>query len=227
MASSGSYNRRERPAKPALSRDGIVAAALDVVRREGAERVTMRRLAKELDTGPASLYVYLSDTEELHAAVLDELLGEIDTGRGTGGWRDRLWTLTSAYQDLLYAYPGLARVALVTRLNGPHYLGIVDTVLGLLAEGGLPAGPAAWTVDLLLLVVTASAVEHGTQRGRPASDREHDALVEILRSVSPESHPHIAAAGDALTSGSGHSRSRWALDTLLNGARATPLPAED
>ncbi|MBB4688358.1 TetR/AcrR family transcriptional regulator [Amycolatopsis jiangsuensis] len=225
MASSGSYNRRERPAKPALSREGIVAAALEVVRHEGVERVTMRRLAKELDTGPASLYVYVSDAEELHAAVLDELLGEVSTVSLPGAdWRTRLWTLTSAYRDVLYAHPGLARVALVTRLSGPHYLRIADAVLGLLTEGGVPPGPAAWTVDLLLLVSTATAVEHGTRRNRPGSEAEQDALAQALRSLSPESHPHIAATGAHLLSGSGTDRAQWALDTLLNGARATPLP---
>ena len=70
-------SRRERPAKPALTRAGIVAAAVEVMRSEGLERVTMRRLAQELDTGPASLYVYVANTAELHAAVLDELLGDL------------------------------------------------------------------------------------------------------------------------------------------------------
>jgi AcrR family transcriptional regulator len=50
-------SRRERPAKPALTREGIVATALEVMRAEGLDRVTMRRLATELDTGAASLYV--------------------------------------------------------------------------------------------------------------------------------------------------------------------------
>jgi len=45
------------------------------MREEGLERVTMRRLAAALDTGPSSLYVYVRNTAELHAAVLDELLG--------------------------------------------------------------------------------------------------------------------------------------------------------
>ena len=43
-------SRRERPAKPALSRNGIVATAVALVRSEGLQRVTMRRLARELDT---------------------------------------------------------------------------------------------------------------------------------------------------------------------------------
>jgi len=52
-------SRRERPAKPALSRAGIIATAVRLVRTEGLDRITMRRLAQELDMGPASLYVYL------------------------------------------------------------------------------------------------------------------------------------------------------------------------
>ena len=70
-------SRRERPAKPALTREGIVAAAVAVLRAEGLRKVTMRRLAEELDTGPASLYVYVRNAAELHAAILDELLGTV------------------------------------------------------------------------------------------------------------------------------------------------------
>ena len=52
-----------------------MAAAVAVMREEGLEHVTMRRLAGELDTGPASLYVYVRNTAALHAAVLDTMLG--------------------------------------------------------------------------------------------------------------------------------------------------------
>src|SRR6478672_908507 len=84
-------SRRERPAKPALSREGIVAAALAVLRAEGLERVTMRRVAAELDTGAASLYVYVRDTEDLHAQLLDALLGPVADAIPAGGtWRERL-----------------------------------------------------------------------------------------------------------------------------------------
>src|SRR5215468_3361235 len=67
-------SRRERPAKPALTREGIVAAAVGVMQAEGLDKVTMRRLAQELDTGAASLYVYLRNTAELHAAMLAQLV---------------------------------------------------------------------------------------------------------------------------------------------------------
>src|SRR3954467_10151869 len=111
LAGMVDYNRRERPAKPALTRDGIVATALAVMRAEGMDKVTMRRIAKELDTGPASLYVYVTDTEELHAAMLDELLGEVDLDPADGDWRSRLWRAVDSYRRVLYDNPSLARVA--------------------------------------------------------------------------------------------------------------------
>lgn len=217
------YNRRERPAKPALTREGIVATAAALMRAEGVERVTMRRLAKELDTGPASLYVYVKDTEELHAAVLDELLADLDFG-GAGDWRERLWAVLESYRSVLYANPGLARVALVTRLSGRHYLALVEAVLALLGEGGMAPGQAAWAVDVLLLTATATAVEHGTRRDKPGAAREHEVMTGSLAAVSPETHPHIAALAGDLVSGPGPARARWAFDVLLNGALATPRP---
>src|SRR5690606_28095546 len=53
--------RTRRP----LSRDLIVETAQAVVRAEGLDAVSMRRVAQELGTGPASLYAHVSDKDEL------------------------------------------------------------------------------------------------------------------------------------------------------------------
>ena len=63
-------SRRDRPAKPPLSRAGILDAAVAIVEKEGADKLTMRRLAAALDTGPASLYVYVKNTTELNALLM-------------------------------------------------------------------------------------------------------------------------------------------------------------
>src|SRR5262244_2297549 len=97
-------SRRARPAKPALTRAGIIATAVRLVRTEGLDRITMRRLAQELDTGPASLYVYLSNTAELHAAVFDEILGTVDLAPvdADGDWRERLIRVLTSYTKLIF-----------------------------------------------------------------------------------------------------------------------------
>ncbi|WP_369221239.1 TetR/AcrR family transcriptional regulator [Streptomyces sp. R39] len=212
-------SRRERPAKPALTREGIVAAAVEILRAEGLQKVTMRHLAQELDTGPASLYVYVRNTAELHAAVLDELLGTVGPAPAKGTWRERLEQVLVAYTTMLLEHPSLARSALTSWPSGPHYLNLIETLLGLLAEGGVARERAAWGVDLLLQRATATAAEHAGG----ASQDDWDSLGRALSQVSDRTHPHIAAASGALLSGAPAARVSWAFQALINGIEHTPV----
>ncbi|MEU0781146.1 TetR/AcrR family transcriptional regulator [Streptomyces sp. NPDC006173] len=220
-------SRRERPAKPALTRDGIVRTAVALMRAEGLQRVTMRRLAQELDTGPASLYVYVRNTGELHAAVLDDLLAGVDLSpvRGDGDWRDRLVRVLTSYTEVLFEHPGLARSALVARPCGERYLDLVEALLSLLDEGGVPGPRAAWGIDALLQFATATAAEHAAGEKDPAdSEGEWVALSAAVRGASAERHPHIAELGTDLLSGPGEARLHWGLEVLINGVLHTPRP---
>jgi AcrR family transcriptional regulator len=223
-------SRRERPAKPALTRAGIVAAALRVMRAEGLDRVTMRRLATELDTGAASLYVYVRNTAELHAAMLEELLGQIDLSPVTadGDWQARLAQVLTAYTAILFEHPGLAQSALVTRPSGPAYFGLVDGVLALLAAGGIPGRRAAWAMDLLLHFATSTAAEQGTRERAIDAKDEEKAQAVALRAAPADQFPHIAAVGAAeLLSGPGPDRLSWGLQVLINGVVQTPRPQSE
>ena len=224
-------SRRERPAKPALTRAGIVAAALAVMRAEGLDRVTMRRLAQELDTGAASLYVYVRNTAELHAAMLEELLGQIALGPVTaddGDWQDRLIQVLTAYTAILFEHPGLAQSALVTRPSGPAYFGLVDGILGLLEAGGIPGDRAAWAMDLLLHVATSTAAEQGTRERAVDAKDEEEAQAVALRGAPADQFPHIAAIGAAeLMSGAGQDRLSWGFRVLINGVIQTPRPESE
>ncbi|GHG93472.1 TetR/AcrR family transcriptional regulator [Streptomyces rubradiris] len=215
-------SRRERPAKPALTREGIVAAAVAILRAEGLRKVTMRRLAQELDTGPASLYVYVRNTDELHAAVLDELLGTVGPAPAEGGWRERLERVLTRYTAMLLEHPSLARSALTARPSGPHYLRLIETLLGLLREGGVPRAQAAWGVDLLLQHATATAAEHAGEES-PAA---WEAAARALREAPAATHPHIAADAGALLSGTPEARLSWAFQTLITGIERTAVPTE-
>ncbi|HEY2693834.1 MAG TPA: TetR/AcrR family transcriptional regulator C-terminal domain-containing protein [Pseudonocardiaceae bacterium] len=220
-------SRRERPAKPALTRAGIVGTALSLMRGEGVERVTMRRLAKELDTGPASLYVYVRDTDELHAAVLDELIAEVDLSQvgADGPWRDRLFAVLSSYSTLLYQHPSLARAAVVTRPSGSHYLALLDALMQLLIQGEVPADRAAWAVDLLLQLYTTNAAEHGTRNlNAPAKRKDFAELSTAIRTAPAGTFPAVAQYAEELLSGTGWERSRWRFEVLIAGILATPRP---
>jgi AcrR family transcriptional regulator len=207
-------SRRDRPAKPALSREGVVAVALRVMREEGLERVTMRRLAAELDTGPASLYVYVANVAELHGALLDELIADLDA--------DDLAGLLCDYTAVLVRHPALARSVLALWPSGPHYMRLVDRLLGLLRAAGVAPRQAAWGVDVLLQHAVATAAEQGTRDESP--DDAAYGLTAALAEASAESYPHIVALRDELFSGTGEQRLRWQFAALIAGIAATGTP---
>ena len=212
----------------------MVAVALRIMREEGLERVTMRRLASELDTGPASLYVYVANMAELHGALLDELLAELELTRetdagtardaGAGTARAALTDLLADYIGLLIRYPSLARSVLSLWPTGPHYLRLVDSLLGLLAAAGVPARQAAWGVDLLLQHATATAAEHGTRDESVEADEQGYDLATAIQEAAAADHPHIARVRSDLLSGTGGQRMRWQLAALIDGIATTPTP---
>jgi AcrR family transcriptional regulator len=215
-------SRRERPAKAALTRQGIIDVALGIVRDEGLEKVTMRRIAAALDTGPAALYVYLRDTEDLHAQILDALLAPLRPSKaGRGTWRDRLKALLTRYSRVLFDHPEMARMAMSTQPSGPSYMALVDAILALLREGGVPDREAAWAVDLLLLYTTALAAERSHHRASPRAAADFSAMATAISTADAARYPNIARLGGELLSGEGPDRFNWALDVILQGSLTT------
>src|SRR5580658_366894 len=96
---------RDRPAKPPLSQDAVVEAALAVLQSEGLEAVTMRRVAQALDTGAASLYVYVAGRDGLLQAMLDRVCASIELEvPDPARWRDQLHALLQRMYQALVAH---------------------------------------------------------------------------------------------------------------------------
>lgn len=197
------------------------------------DNVTLRKVAAELDTGPASLYVYFRNAEELHAAVLEHYLGSLDLpvrapdGSRPRPWRQGLVALLTQYTRVLFDRPQVARMAAFTRPSGPNYLRLLETLLDLLIEGGLRPADAAWGIDLLLLHATTHAVEQGARHA--AGHGEEDAAIlaeavhDLVRENSPD-HPRLVALGDELFSGEGEERLAWGFEVLIAGLLTTHRP---
>ena len=151
-------SRRERPAKPALSREAIVEAALEVTREKGLDAVSMRRIAQALDTGPASLYVYVANRDELHELLFDAAIGTIETEPlDPARWRDQIKELCRRMVAECGEYPGIAILAMARIPVGDNALRVVEAMLTLLKAGGASDQAAAYAADLLSMYVTAIA----------------------------------------------------------------------
>ncbi|MEU8465793.1 TetR/AcrR family transcriptional regulator [Streptomyces sp. NPDC029003] len=239
MQTAPRKSTRSRPAKPALSETAVVEAGLRVLRREGVDAVTMRKVAAELDTGPASLYVYVSHRDELLRLMLDAVVATVPlpdvpappapAGPLTGGedWSDRLVRLVIDVVHALNGHPGIGRVSLGDIPTTPAWLDLFDRILGLLLAGGIPRQRAAWGCDLIALHIGAVTYEVGAAAVggdgpgalQEALDARHarSAITDRLATLDPARHPHLAASTAELAAGPAAARLALGIDVLISG----------
>ncbi|HEX5193463.1 MAG TPA: TetR/AcrR family transcriptional regulator [Solirubrobacteraceae bacterium] len=214
---------RDRPAKAPLSEEVIVDTALEILRAEGLDAVTMRRVAAELDTGPASLYVYIRGRDELRAAMLDRVSALVPLEQPDPDlWREQVHLLLTRLLRALDAHPGIAQVAVANVPTTDRAMDFAENMVALLRAGGIDSRDAAWACDILPLIVTATAVETATYQARAAGGhRPEDETVARLMSafaaLSPERYPQLTAHAEEMVSGDGDERFAFAIDTFLDG----------
>jgi AcrR family transcriptional regulator len=214
-------SRRSRPAKAPLSRDVIVSTALGILEKDGLSGLSLRRIATALDTGAASLYVYLANLDELYSLMLDQALAAVKLPEGGRlPWRDRLKNYLMSYLHVLYEGQGLAHLAMSTVATGSNALRMWEALLGLLKEGGVDDARLVAGVDMLLLHVTAFAAEECNRR---AIGQDFGRIPNALAGVSAEQFPFVSALFQkGLFSGGGDDDApvQWALDVIIDGITA-------
>ena len=220
-ASVRSRSTRDRPAKAPLSEAAIVDAALAVARTDGLAAVTMRRVAAELDTGAASLYVYVRNRDELLHAMLDRVAGEVPLVKpDPKRWRKQLLgrarRLPRRARNL--SRPGDA-CCRMNRWRPTARWPRSRTCSALMVAGGIAPQDAAWGCDNLMLIVTATANEADVRKS--AQVTFDDDFVERLRKtfagMPPEDYPNIVSHADALVAGDGTKRFHFGIETFLDG----------
>ncbi|MFI1443011.1 TetR/AcrR family transcriptional regulator [Streptomyces fructofermentans] len=71
-------------ARAALTREEVLAAAADLVRRDGPQSLTMRGLAAELGTAVTSIYWHVGNRESLLDALVERTVAELGAIRPAG-----------------------------------------------------------------------------------------------------------------------------------------------
>ncbi|WP_019631302.1 TetR/AcrR family transcriptional regulator [Actinomadura atramentaria] len=222
----GHRPRRARPARRPLSADVIVDTGMRVLDAEGLDAVTMRRVAQELGTGPASLYAHVGSKDELYELMHDRAAAQIrlpepDPAR----WREQLAEVAFEARRVLASHRDLARVSLGAIPVGPNVLRIAEFQLALLRGAGIPKRIAAMAVDTLAMYVDADVIEGaifgGGATGPDAERTVHENRIEPIRAyfnaLPPDRYPTLVGMVDELVGGTSDERFEFGLDIFLRG----------
>jgi AcrR family transcriptional regulator len=223
--------RRGRPnpvssrAPRRLSRDAVIDVALAVLDAEGLDAVTMRRVADELETGPASLYAHVGDKVEMVEAVLDRVIGEIPLPHPVdpARWMAQLKELCVASRAVFARHRDIARAALGIVPTGEQSLPLIETILALLHAGGVSDRVAALSVDIIGLYLVATGVEESVEAAAPHETHieYYMQLRDFWAALPPDRFPRINAMAVSMTTGDDDERFEFGLDLLLRGIAST------
>ncbi len=92
----------------------VLAAALDIVNRDGADALSMRRLAPALDRDPMILYRHAANKAAVLDGVAETVLAQLKVNPHDPDWQAQLRAVARSYRALALAHPRVVPL-LVTR----------------------------------------------------------------------------------------------------------------
>ena len=223
----GRARAAERP-RQGLSAERIVDVAIEQMREHGYDAVTMRSIAKALDTGPASLYAHVANRADLDQLVVGQVTGLLrvpdpDPER----WDEQLRQTMRDMLEVYRSHRGVARATLGMIPVEPGVWVVSERILALLKAGGVPDQYAAWAVDVLSLLVASVAVEEdiwvqraGDQSGDVSEEATVAQVREIFANLPAEHFPLLTSMAGVLTAGSGDERFEFAITLMVEGLKA-------
>lgn len=190
--------RVRRPRAGGLSTARIVEAAMDVLRADGADALTLRAVADHLGTRSASLYRHIASRDELLALMADHVLGDIRITRTGRGWRADVEDLMAEVRRVLLAQPLPPWAGRNGSGYGPNALRLTDAALGMFLDAGLDTANAALaTTTMIQFVAGVVDIERSASgRGSRGATRA-DGFDELLASLPPDRLPALRTAGPA------------------------------
>ncbi|HEY0278457.1 MAG TPA: TetR/AcrR family transcriptional regulator C-terminal domain-containing protein [Solirubrobacterales bacterium] len=122
-----------------LSREAIVAAAIEIADTEGLEAVSIRKIATKLEARPMSLYSHIERKGDLIDLMVDEVMGGAVLPEPLPeDWREALREIAQRTRLSTRAHPWMIAAAFRRPFVGPNALRHFDQSLGAVASLPLP-----------------------------------------------------------------------------------------
>jgi AcrR family transcriptional regulator len=218
-------DRGRRRRRDPITRDAIVATALRLLDRDGLDALSMRRVADELGTGPASLYWHVGSKDGLLDLVFDAVIGEQHIpDPEPERWAEQLKEVAHTMRATILAHRDVVRISIGRIPMGPNALRYSERILAILRAGGVPDELAVLGHHLLFSVVNGFTLDEtgdpGGGEGRPSLDEGAAMARDYIASLPPDRFPNMVAVADWYAVTDNDRRFALLIDLYVDGLAA-------
>jgi len=148
---SAPAGKKAEAADKGLTRERIVAAAIEQIDQNGLTAFSLREVARQLDVYPTAVYWHVPNRDALLAAVVEATMAGVTPEIGKLGWQDWFRELFQRYRKSVQQHPNVAQLVgaqLVSNASLSPLL--IDRILAALLQAGCDE---ARLVDMYNVVV--------------------------------------------------------------------------
>ena len=212
-----------------ITRDAVLAAALEIIDRDGVDGLSMRRLARALGRDPMILYRHAPNKAALLDGVAEMVLAQLKVDSADPDWVAQLRSVARDYRALALAHPYVVPLLVTRPLATP--LGLrprgtlrpLEDILTLLTRAGI-SGPDALHIYRALFGFLHGHVLNELQELVENPDETDDLLRLGLHRLPIAEFPLLRSLASVLASYDGAAELERGLDILLTGLTATAEP---
>jgi AcrR family transcriptional regulator len=182
----------------------------------------MRRVADELDTGPASLYWHVGSKDGLLDLIFDRVIGEQRVpDPEPDRWQEQLKEVARDARAMILRHRDIVRISIGRIPMGPNALRFSERVFAILRAGGVPDHLAVTGQHLLFAVVNGFTLDETTELavGEPMPvDAESVSLArDYIASLPADQFPNLVALADQFTYTDNDERFDLLIDLYVDG----------
>jgi AcrR family transcriptional regulator len=208
--------------RPPLSRERVLAAAIDLADKDGIDRLTMRKLGQALGVEAMSLYNHVANKEDLLDGLIDLVFAEVPLPAIGTAWKEAMRSRGVALREALSRHRWAIGLMESRTSPGPATLRHHDAVLGSLFDAGFSMELTAHAYAALDSYIYGFALQ---ERSLPMEGADETAaLAEVMLAQFPsDQFPHLAAftTGHVLTPGYDFATEfEFGLDLILDALEA-------
>jgi len=119
-----------------LSKERVLRAAINLADKGGIESLSMRKLGQELGVEAMSLYNHVRNKDDVLDGIADVVVSEIDLRPNAADWKTSLRQRVISARTVLLRHPWAPRVIQSRTSPTPAMLRYLESVIGILREGG-------------------------------------------------------------------------------------------